>query len=62
MVILEGKETLIEIKNVYTNELMHFYGNYTIFSEIDINNEISTLLMSSNLDYDLKMKSKQILI
>jgi len=47
------RKTLIETKNIYKSELMEYYGNYTIFSEIDINKDISTLLMSSNLDYDL---------
>ena len=32
---------------------MQYYTNFTIFSEIKINDNISTLLMSSNLDYDL---------
>jgi DNA polymerase family B len=44
---------LIETKNVYTNELVNYYGSYTIFSEIKINENISTILMSSNLDYNL---------
>lgn len=47
------RKTLIETKNIYKSELMEYYGNYTIFSEIDINKDISTILMSSNLDYDL---------
>jgi DNA polymerase type B, organellar and viral len=47
------RKTLIETKNVYKKDLNYFYGNYTIFSEIEINKDISTLLMSSNLDYDL---------
>jgi hypothetical protein len=47
------RKTLIETKNVYKSELTQYYGSYTIFSEIDINENISTLLMSSNLDYDL---------
>jgi hypothetical protein len=38
---------------VYKDELLKFYGIYTIFSEININENISTILMSSNLDYDL---------
>jgi len=32
---------------------MKFYGSYTIFSEIKINENISTILMSSQLDYNL---------
>jgi len=47
------RKTLIETKNVYKKDLMKYYGSYTIFSEISINENISTLLMSSNLDYDL---------
>jgi hypothetical protein len=47
------RQTLIETKNVYTQDLMKYYGTYTIFSEIKINDKISTILMSSNLDYDL---------
>jgi hypothetical protein len=47
------RKTLIETKNVYKNDLMKYYSNYTIFSEISINDNISTILMSSNLDYNL---------
>jgi hypothetical protein len=47
------RKTLIETKNVYNNELIHYFGKYTIFSEIKINENISTILMSSNFDYDL---------
>jgi len=47
------RKTLIETKNVYKSELIKYYSTYTIFSEIDINENISTILMSSNLDYDL---------
>lgn len=47
------RKTLIETRNVYNNELVKYYGNYTIFSEIKINEKISTILMSSNLDYNL---------
>lgn len=47
------RKTLIETKNVYTKDLIKYYGNYTIFSEITINENISTILMSSNLNYDL---------
>lgn len=47
------KKTLIETKNVYKHELKDFYGFYTIFAEININEDISTILMSSNLDYNL---------
>jgi hypothetical protein len=47
------RKTLIETKNVYNNELIKYFGNYTIFSVIKINKNISTILMSSNLDYDL---------
>jgi hypothetical protein len=52
------RKTLIETKNVYTRDLMKYYGSYTIFSEITINENISTILMSSNLDYDLKNEIK----
>ena len=38
---------------------MKYYGNYTIFSEIKINENISTILMSSNLDYDLINEIKE---
>jgi hypothetical protein len=47
------KQTLIETKNVLKEDLNHYYGTYTIFSEIDINENISTILMSTNLDYSL---------
>jgi hypothetical protein len=47
------RKTLIQTKNVYRNELSHYYGHYSIFSEIKINENISTILMSTNLDYDL---------
>jgi hypothetical protein len=47
------KKTLIETKNVYTKDLAQYYGSYTIFSQINVNENISTILMSSNLDYDL---------
>jgi DNA polymerase type B, organellar and viral len=47
------RKTLIETKNVFNNDLVKYFGNYTIFSVININENISTILMSSNLDYDL---------
>jgi DNA polymerase type B, organellar and viral len=47
------RKTLIETKNVYNEDLMKYYGNYTIFSEIKINENITTILRSSNLDYNL---------
>jgi hypothetical protein len=47
------RKTLIETKNVYNKDLIQYYGKYTIFSEIQINDNITTVLMSSNLDYDL---------
>jgi hypothetical protein len=47
------RKTLIETKNVFKKDLNQYYGSYTIFSEISINENISTLLMSSNLDYDI---------
>jgi DNA polymerase type B, organellar and viral len=53
------KKTLIETKNVFKNEISQYYGTYTIFAEIDINKEISTILMSSNLDYNLINEIKQ---
>jgi DNA polymerase type B, organellar and viral len=53
------RKTLIETKNVYTNELLKYYGSYTIFSEIKINDQISTILMGVNLDYDLINEIKE---
>jgi len=47
------RKTLIETINVFNEDLNKYYGNYTIFSEIKINEEITTILMSSNLDYNL---------
>jgi hypothetical protein len=47
------RNTLIETRNVYNEDLIKYYGNYTIFSEIKINENITTILMSSNLDYNL---------
>ena len=47
------RKTLIETRNVFNEDLIKYYGNYTIFSEIKINEEITTILMSSNLDYNL---------
>ena len=47
------RKTLIETKNVFKKDLMKYYSTYTILSEIDINENISTILMSSNLDYTL---------
>jgi len=32
---------------------MQYYESFTIFSEINIKDQISTILMSSNLDYEL---------
>jgi hypothetical protein len=51
--IFGRRKTLIETKNVLTKDLNKYFGNYTIFSVIKINDFISTILMSSNLDYDL---------
>lgn len=59
MAISVEKKTLIETKNVFKSEISKYYGSYTIFSEIDINKEISTILMSTNLDYDLINEIKQ---
>gem|GEM_PF-2490565 len=50
---LGRRKTLIQTKNVYNKDLLQYYGSYTIFSEIKINKEISTILMGNNLDYDL---------
>jgi DNA polymerase type B, organellar and viral len=47
------RKTLIETKNVYKSDLTRYYGSHTIFSEINVNENISTILMSSNLDYGL---------
>jgi DNA polymerase type B, organellar and viral len=53
------RKTLIETQNVYNKDLINYYGNYTIFSEIKINENITTILMSSNLDYSLLNELKQ---
>jgi len=53
------RKTLIETRNVYNKDLINYYGNYTIFSEIKINENITTILMSSNLDYSLLNELKQ---
>nr|YP_009715292.1 hypothetical protein [Russula subnigricans]QGK88098.1 hypothetical protein [Russula subnigricans] len=47
------RKTLIETKNVFNEDLIKYFGSYTVFSEIKINENISTILMSTNLDYDL---------
>jgi hypothetical protein len=47
------KLTLIETKNIFNKDLDKYVGNYTIFNIIKINESISTILMSSNLDFDL---------
>lgn len=47
------RKTLIETRNVYNEELIKYYGNYTVFSEIKINENITTILTSSNLDFNL---------
>jgi hypothetical protein len=47
------RKTLLETVNVYKKDLQKYYGKYTVYAEIDINKDISTLLISSNLDYDL---------
>jgi DNA polymerase type B, organellar and viral len=47
------RKTLIETRNVHNEDLIKYYGSYTIFSEIKINENITTILMSSNLDYNL---------
>jgi DNA polymerase type B, organellar and viral len=52
-------KTLIETKNVYTKDLNKYYGSYAIFSEIKINSDISTILMSSNLNYELINEIKE---
>lgn len=38
---------------MFKHDLMEYYTHYTVFSEIQINENISTILMSTNLDYDL---------
>jgi DNA polymerase elongation subunit (family B) len=53
------RKTLIETKNVLKKDLSYYYGHYTIFSEININENMSTILMSSNLDYDLINEIKE---
>jgi hypothetical protein len=47
------RKTLIITKNVYKEDLNLYYGSYSVFSEIVINKDVRTILMSSNLDYDL---------
>jgi hypothetical protein len=47
------RKTLLETVNVYKKDLNKYYGKYTVYSELDINKYISTLLISSNLDYEL---------
>jgi|ERR1700755_98787 len=59
MVILVEKKTLIETRNVLNEDLINYFGSYTIFSEIKINENITTILMSSNLDYSLLNELKQ---
>lgn len=49
----------LSLMSVYKKDLAQYYGSYTIFSEIDINKEISTILMSTNLDYNLINEIKQ---
>ena len=44
---------MIETKNILNKDLENYITKYSIFSIININDKISTLLMSSNLDYDL---------
>jgi hypothetical protein len=51
--------SLIETRNVFNKDLIKYYGNYTIFSEIKINENITTILMSSNLDYSILNELKQ---
>jgi hypothetical protein len=53
------RKTLIETRNVFNKDLIKYYGNYTIFSEIKINENITTILMSSNLDYSILNELKQ---
>jgi DNA polymerase elongation subunit (family B) len=53
------RKTLIETRNVFNKDLINYYGSYTIFSEIKINENITTILMSSNLDYSLLNELKQ---
>jgi DNA polymerase type B, organellar and viral len=53
------KKTLIETKNIYKNQLSKYYCLHTIFAEIEINKDISTILMSSNLDYSLVNEIKK---
>lgn len=47
------KLLMIETKNILNKDLENYITKYSIFSIININDRISTLLMSSNLDYDL---------
>jgi hypothetical protein len=53
------RKTLIETRNVFNKDLIKYYGSYTIFSEIKINENITTILMSSNLDYSILNELKQ---
>jgi hypothetical protein len=47
----DALEFITPLSNI--SDLIKYYGNYTIFSEIKINEDITTILMSSNLDYNL---------
>ena len=47
------KLNLIETKNIYIKDLKNFITKHTVSSIIKINEDILTILISSNLDYDL---------
>ena len=53
------RKTLIETRNVHNEDLIKYYGNYTIFSEIKINENITTILMSTNLDFNILNEIKE---
>ena len=47
------KLTMIDTKNILTKDLGYYLTKYSVFSIININDKISTLLLSNNLDYTL---------
>lgn len=47
------KQELIETRNIKRDELTEFLSNYPVLSIIEINDEIITILMSCNLDFDI---------
>jgi hypothetical protein len=47
------KQTMIDTINILTKDLGNYLTKYTVFSIININDKISTILLSNNLDYSL---------